>query len=114
MKRALQDIYSRIPIEKLKNRGYSTRVVVVDGGSTDNTVSIAKSWVARLSSNGEKVRAQECVKDSRSSSRLATMNWLCWIAMARTIQKKSLDSRFNSQNGIVIGDRCMAIYTLMR
>ena len=39
---ALQDIYSRIPIEKLKNRGYSTRVVVVDGGSTDNTVSIAE------------------------------------------------------------------------
>ena len=39
---ALQDIYSRIPIEKLKNRGYSTRIVVVDGGSTDNTVGIAE------------------------------------------------------------------------
>ena len=39
---ALQDIYSRIPIEELKNRGYSTRVVVVDGGSSDNTVSIAE------------------------------------------------------------------------
>tara|TARA_B100000614_G_scaffold159618_1_gene141351 strand:- start:510 stop:1223 length:714 start_codon:yes stop_codon:yes gene_type:complete len=38
---ALKDIYSRIPIEELKNRGYSTRVVVVDGGSTDNTVGIA-------------------------------------------------------------------------
>ena len=39
---ALQDIYSRIPIEELKNRGYSTRVVVVDGGSSDDTVSIAE------------------------------------------------------------------------
>ena len=39
---ALRDVYSRIPIEELKQRGYSTRVVVVDGGSKDNTVKVAE------------------------------------------------------------------------
>ena len=39
---ALRDIYSRIPLKELKESGYSTRVVVVDGGSSDNTVAIAK------------------------------------------------------------------------
>ena len=38
---ALEDIYRRIPIEELKQKGYTTRVVVVDGGSNDNTVKIA-------------------------------------------------------------------------
>ena len=38
---ALEDIYSRIPIEELKQRGYTVRVVVVDGGSKDKTLEIA-------------------------------------------------------------------------
>ena len=38
---ALEEIYSRIPLEELKQKGYSSRVVVVDGGSSDNTLSIA-------------------------------------------------------------------------
>ncbi len=38
---ALEDIYLRIPIEELKQKGYSTRVVVVDGGSRDKTLDLA-------------------------------------------------------------------------
>ena len=38
---ALEDIHSRIPIEDLKQRGYTTRVVIVDGGSKDKTLEIA-------------------------------------------------------------------------
>ena len=38
---ALEDIHLRIPIEELKQKGYSTRVVVVDGGSRDKTLDIA-------------------------------------------------------------------------
>ena len=38
----LADVYDRIPFEELKSMGYSTRVVVVDGGSKDNTVELAK------------------------------------------------------------------------
>ena len=39
---ALADVYSRIPFEELTVRGYEIRVIIVDGGSTDNTVNIAE------------------------------------------------------------------------
>ena len=39
---ALPDIYSRIPLQELKRKGYNSRVVVVDGGSSDNTTHLAK------------------------------------------------------------------------
>ena len=39
---ALGDVYSRIPFEELKVQGYETKVVIVDGGSKDNTVNIAE------------------------------------------------------------------------
>ena len=39
---ALSDIHSRIPFEELKRKGYTSRVVVVDGGSKDNTLQIAE------------------------------------------------------------------------
>ena len=40
--KALPEIYNRIPFEELKSKGYSSRVVIVDGGSRDNTLEIAK------------------------------------------------------------------------
>ena len=40
--KALPGIFNRIPFEELKSRGYSSRVVIVDGGSKDNTLGIAK------------------------------------------------------------------------
>ncbi len=40
--RALADVYSRIPFAKIQELGYESRVVVVDGGSTDNTLEVAK------------------------------------------------------------------------
>ena len=40
--KALPEIYNRIPFEELKSKGYSSRVVIVDGGSKDNTLEIAK------------------------------------------------------------------------
>ena len=40
--RALADVYSRIPFAKIEELGYESRVVVVDGGSTDNTLEVAK------------------------------------------------------------------------
>ena len=39
---ALPGIFNRIPFEELKSKGYSSRVVIVDGGSKDKTVEIAK------------------------------------------------------------------------
>ena len=40
--KALPKIFNRIPFEKLKSRGYSSRVVIVDGGSTDGTLDAAR------------------------------------------------------------------------
>jgi len=40
--KALPGIFNRIPFEELKSKGYSSRVVIVDGGSKDNTLEIAK------------------------------------------------------------------------
>ena len=39
---ALPGIYDRIPLEELKALGYSSRIVIVDGGSTDRTLDIAE------------------------------------------------------------------------
>ena len=39
---ALPGIFNRIPFEELKSKGYSSRVVIVDGGSKDKTLEIAK------------------------------------------------------------------------
>ena len=39
--RALPQVYSRIPFFELEKLGFNSRVVVVDGGSTDNTLKIA-------------------------------------------------------------------------
>ena len=65
---ALEDIYRRIPIEELKQKGYTTRVVVVDGGSSDNTVKIAVDLGCEVIQQwGEGKGAQECAKVSRNS-----------------------------------------------
>ena len=40
--KALPKIFNRIPFEKLKSRGYSSRVVIVDGGSKDGTLDAAR------------------------------------------------------------------------
>ena len=39
---ALANVFERIPFEKLESMGYESKVVVVDGGSQDNTVNLAK------------------------------------------------------------------------
>ena len=39
---ALPDVLARIPRERIEEMGYSIRVVVVDGGSTDMTVKVAE------------------------------------------------------------------------
>ena len=38
----LVEVFSRIPFDELKSMGYSSKVVIVDGGSKDSTVEIAK------------------------------------------------------------------------
>ena len=38
----LEEILPRIPLGKLSQLGYETTVLVIDGGSTDETISIAR------------------------------------------------------------------------
>ena len=40
-----------VPLQKLKNAGYDVEILVVDGGSTDNTVMLAKKAGARVISS---------------------------------------------------------------
>ena len=40
--KGLADVYSRIPFDELQALGFDARVVVVDGGSTDGTLDVAK------------------------------------------------------------------------
>jgi glycosyltransferase involved in cell wall biosynthesis len=40
---------SMIPLDKLSSMGFSPEVIIIDGGSTDKTVSIAKSLGAQVS-----------------------------------------------------------------
>jgi dolichol-phosphate mannosyltransferase len=39
---ALPQVFGRIPFDELKKSGWNSRVLVVDGGSTDNTIQIAE------------------------------------------------------------------------
>ena len=41
---ALSEVYSRIPFHELNELGFNSRVVIVDGGSTDNTLNIAEEF----------------------------------------------------------------------
>ena len=40
--RALADVYRRIPFDELESAGFDSKVVVVDGGSTDSTLEVAE------------------------------------------------------------------------
>ena len=40
---ALPRVVERIPIDRLEQSGWNSKVMVVDGGSTDKTIEIAKS-----------------------------------------------------------------------
>ena len=42
--KALANVFNRIPFSRLSKMGYDCRVVVVDGGSEDNTVKIAREY----------------------------------------------------------------------
>ena len=42
--KALSDVYNRIPFSKLNKMGYDCRVVIVDGGSNDDTLEIARGF----------------------------------------------------------------------
>ena len=42
--KALANVFNRIPFSRLSKMGYDCRVVVVDGGSEDNTVKIAREF----------------------------------------------------------------------
>ena len=44
----LGEVIDRIPVEEIKNSGFSCRVVVIDGSSTDSTCEIAISKGAQL------------------------------------------------------------------
>ena len=39
--KALQNVVNRIPFEEISSKGWSIRIVVVDGGSTDGTIELA-------------------------------------------------------------------------
>jgi glycosyltransferase involved in cell wall biosynthesis len=46
--KAIGDVLKEIPIQKLKNMGYETEVLVIDNGSKDQTPHIARSNGARV------------------------------------------------------------------
>ena len=40
--KAIENVISRIPVEELEKIGFDVTTTIVDGGSKDNTVEIAK------------------------------------------------------------------------
>ena len=46
--RALADVYNRIPFEKLQSLGFDSKVVIVDGGSKDDTLLVAKKLGCKI------------------------------------------------------------------
>ena len=44
--KGIGEVIGRVPLEEIENLGFSTRIVVVDGHSSDKTVEIAKSMGA--------------------------------------------------------------------
>lgn len=45
---AIEDVISRIPIRKIEEIGFDTSILVIDGGSTDNTMKIARELGAEV------------------------------------------------------------------
>ena len=64
---ALEDIHSRIPIEDLKQRGYTPRVVIVDGGSKDKTLEIAVGLGCEVIQQWGEGKGAGMRQDSRNS-----------------------------------------------
>ena len=73
--RALADVYSRIPFDELESAGFDSKVVVVDGGSTDSTLEVAEVLGVLLSHNGVKERVQAFAKRSGNSSITMMTYW---------------------------------------
>ena len=73
--RALADVYGRIPFDELESAGFDSRVVVVDGGSTDSTLEVAEGLGCTIITQWGKERVRVFVKRSGNLSITMMMYW---------------------------------------
>ena len=104
--KAIENVISRIPVEELEQIGFDVTTTIVDGGSKDNTVEIAKEMgceVIKQWGEGKGVAIRQCFKKFLDNN----FDYLVMLDSDGTYAPEEITKVATSipKNGVVIGDR---------